>query len=322
MVDLPEPPKKLTVEAIYKRYEDTAGDWRRDHLGASIIGNECERSLWFTFRWCSKPSFDGRMLRLFETGFKEEARIIKSLRDTGVTIWSVDPDSGKQLYYSDFGGHFAGSLDAIGLGFLEAPKSYHVVEVKTSNNKGFAALQKHGIAATKPSHHSQVQMYMHWAGPDRTMYLVVCKETDEIYQERVYYDKEFATRLTSKAKRIIFANTPSFPICDSNDDFRCRFCDHQAVCRKERLPEVTCRTCSYSDAVDDGTWRCCKDGHTIESVDQRKICPGHIFIPDLVPLQQTDANPEKGWIMYGEITNGPGAIESPKLQAVIDGLVK
>ena len=37
------------------------------HLGASIIGKDCERALWYDFRWVTRWAFTGRMLRLFDT---------------------------------------------------------------------------------------------------------------------------------------------------------------------------------------------------------------------------------------------------------------
>ena len=75
MVLLPTP-YQPTVEKIYKSYEDKNTDPFRQHLGASLIGTECQRKLWYGFRFCSSPNFSGRLLRLFQTGFKEEARII------------------------------------------------------------------------------------------------------------------------------------------------------------------------------------------------------------------------------------------------------
>jgi hypothetical protein len=318
---MPELPVKSnpTVEAIYKHYEDNQSDWRRNHLGASLIGRECERNIWYTFRWVSRPKFDGRMLRLFQTGSREEPRLVKNLRDIGVTVWDKDPDSGMQIYYSDMGGHFSGSLDGVGIGFKES-EQYHVLEFKTSNNKGFNVLANKGVEVAKFEHFCQMQMYMHWSGVDRAFYFCVNKETDEIYQERVPYRKETALRLTSKAERVIFSAIPTFKI-GSEDDHRCRFCDHKETCHGDLLPQVNCRTCSYADPLEDGRWKCCKDDHIIEPIEQRRPHPCHIFIPQLVSfLEQVDANPEKGWIMYaGGITNGPGATLSTDMQKVIDG---
>lgn len=314
---MPELPKMIlpTIEKIYQSYEDKAGDWRRNHLGASIIGNGCERSLWYTFRWTTKPTFDGRMLRLFETGNQQEPRIVKNLRDVGIEVYDLDPETGKQIHYEMFGGHYAGSLDAIGGGFKES-KQWHVLEFKTSNSKSFASLQKVGVERAKFNHYCQMQQYMKWAELERAYYFCVCKDTDEIYGERVRIDKELVKRLESKAEQIIFADIAPFQIAGDPSDFKCKFCDHKDTCHGNKLPEVSCRTCAYSDAKENGTWVCTKENNRVLCGDeQRSVHKCHIFLPEFVKLEQISADSETGTITYaGNITNGPGAIESINLQ--------
>lgn len=316
MVALPKQPTP-TVDSIYKMYETKNGDWRRDHLGASQIGHDCERKLWYDFLWCSDPKFEGRILRLFQTGFKEEARIVDELRATGITVYSVDPFSGKQIHYEEIGGHFSGSLDGIAIGFIEAPKTYHVLEIKTSNTKTYNALMKHGVAPTKPIHYAQMQTYMRWSGLDRAMYLSVCKETDEIYEERVYYNEEDALRLKNKAERIVTASQPSHKIGEP-EHFECKWCSHKEVCHFGKLPLVSCRVCAFVTADVNGKWICSKEGRELSPLEQRLACDKHCFNPNVVPLEVTDASEERGTISYGNITNGFGYTSSKDLQGVID----
>ena len=312
MVEIPQT-ELPTVKAIYKHYEDTKSDFRRAHLGASLIGKECERELFYTFRWCSDPRFEGRLLRLFENGFKEEARFVKNLRNIGITIYDKDPDTGGQIYCNSFGGHYAGSLDGAAIGFPEASKTWHVCEFKSSNTKEFNKLVKDGIEKVKPLHYAQVQQYMSWTGMKRAFYMVVCKEDDRIYAERVYFVKEVSDLLEAKAKRVIFADVPPGRIADDVDDFRCRFCDHRGVCWEGEFAEVNCRTCAMVTVVEDGTFTCGRDGEVIEPINQRKERDCHIFIPALVPVEATDSDSKKGTITYGKIVNGPGNVLSKDL---------
>ncbi|MFA5715992.1 MAG: hypothetical protein WC998_09640, partial [Candidatus Paceibacterota bacterium] len=317
MVELPQS-ELPTVSAIYKNYSDNKSEWRREHLGASLIGKECERSLFYTLRWCNDPRHPPRILRLFETGFREEARLIKNLRSIGICIYDLDPDSGKQNYYSSFGGHYAGSLDGIAVNFPEAPKTWHVVEFKSSSTKEFNKLRKDGIQKSKPLHYAQVQQYMNWSGLDRAFYFVVCKENDSIYAERIYYDPLFAEHLMEKAKRIIFSDTPPERITSSAGNFQCRFCEHNGVCWEKELPEVNCRTCAFVTPEQNGTWTCGRTGKVIEPINQRRIQDCHIFIPELVPLKVVDSDPEAGTITYeGGIVNGPCHVLSKDLARVL-----
>jgi hypothetical protein len=313
MVELPEA-MLPTVDKIFSFYEKNSGDWRRDHLGASLIGRYCERSLWYTFRWCSNPNFNGRVLRLFETGNRQESRLVKNLRDVGCTVYDRDPETGLQIYYEEFGGHFAGSLDGIACGFEESSQ-WHVLEFKTANTKSFNALKKNGVEKSKYEHYTQMQMYMHWSGLERAYYFCVNKESDDIYGERVYYNKDIVKKLIRKAESVIFSDEPFIKLSDSSTIFTCKFCDHKDLCYENKLPEVSCRTCANSTPERNGTWTC-KD-EKICSYQQRQACEKHIFLPCTVPLEQTDADSVKGIISYGLITNGPGEIASKDLQGYI-----
>lgn len=58
----------------------------RAHLGGSMIGRECDRELFYSFRWFLRPAFAGRMLRLFDRGHKEEFRFVAYLRSVGIEV--------------------------------------------------------------------------------------------------------------------------------------------------------------------------------------------------------------------------------------------
>jgi hypothetical protein len=114
MVKLPESMvANPTVEAIYANYVNGSGEWRRWHLGASQIGGECERALWYTFRWCTKPKLNGRMYRLFDSGHRQESRLLSDIHKIGVVVYNKHPNTGRQIHYEEFGGHYAGNLDAV-----------------------------------------------------------------------------------------------------------------------------------------------------------------------------------------------------------------
>lgn len=304
-----------TIENIYNTYYQN--DWRRDHLGASLIGNECERSLWYTFHWAINPRFSQRMLRLFETGVREEERILNNLRKSGIEVYSTDPDTGNQIHYEMFGGHYAGSLDGIGVGFRES-KAYHVIECKTSNTKAFKELCSKGVELTKFEHYCQMQQYMKWSGLDRAYYLCVAKETDEIYGERVRLDSALVKRLEAKAERAIFSDSPLHKIGDVGNT-KCRFCIHKDICHTKKLPEISCRSCALATALEAGGWSCARDNKKINREKQRVGCNHHIFIPGCVPLEQLDASDKDFTITYeGGIVNGASGILSVNMQAVID----
>jgi hypothetical protein len=287
MAELPAPPTP-TLSAIYAAYEAEQGDGFRDHLGASLIGKTCTRALWYDFRWVTASRHPGRLLRLFETGQLEEARLVRNLRATGATVLEVDPETGRQFRVEAHGGHFGGSLDGVAIGLLEAPKTWHVLEFKTHSVKSFADLVAKGVVASKPQHAAQMQVYMHLTGITRALYVAVCKDTDALHIERVEADKAFAERLLEKAGRIIFAQRPPPRLSDDPAWYECRMCAHHVVCHGGGAAAVNCRTCLHATPLEGG-WHCARHDRMQGSQEQRGACERHLFIPDLVPGEVTDA---------------------------------
>ncbi|CAK0774705.1 Oxidoreductase [uncultured Gammaproteobacteria bacterium] len=287
MAALPPRPSP-TVDAIYAAYAADGEDGFRVHLGASLIGKECLRALWYDFRWTTRADFSGRMLRLFETGQLEEARIVRNLRRTGATVLEVDPDTGRQWRVEAHGGHFGGSLDAVAVGLLEAPKTWHVLEFKTHSVKSFADLKRQGVQASKPRHYAQMQVYLHLTGITRAMYVAVCKDTDEIYVERLPADPALGEALLLKAGRIIDAARPPERLSSDPAWWQCRLCEHHGLCHEGAAAERTCRTCLHVTPVEGG-WHCARHERLLSVTDQRQGCGHHLYIPDLVPGEPVDA---------------------------------
>ena len=300
MAPLPQPTQP-TIDAIYRAYE-AAREPGRPHLGASVIGKECERALWYSFRWATAVKHSGRVLRLFERGQREEEVFNANLRAAGVEVLEVDPRTGRQFNFSAHGGHFGGAMDAAALGIIEAPKTWHVCEFKTSSNKLFEKLKKEGVEHAKPEHAAQMQCYMHWSGMTRAFYLVVNKDTDELYSERVRYDKAYGEAILAKAHRIITASEPPPRISERPDWYVCRFCDHHATCHGGQIPEINCRTCCHSTPEMDGNarWSCAWLHCDVPVEIQRRghECPHHRFIPAMMPWKAVDASAEDNWILY------------------------
>src|SRR4051812_40116052 len=112
----------------------------RAHLGASAIGEECWRKLWYGFRWTKLQHAEGRMRRLWNRGHREENEFEEFLIWAGVRLQSINPATNKQYVFSKVNGHYGGSTDGIGL--LSWANLYPIiVEFKTFGSKYFAPLK-------------------------------------------------------------------------------------------------------------------------------------------------------------------------------------
>ena len=284
MPPVPEP-QNSTARNIYKWYESKKED-HREHLGASLIGHHCDRFLWLTFRWAASPQFGGRVLRLFDTGKREEARVYAELRAIGVDLHTEE--DGKQIVCRDETGHFGGSLDGIGLGFPEAEKTWAVLEIKTANSRAFANLKAKGVQAEKPQHYAQMQTYMGMMELDRAMYICVNKDTDDLHTEWVRFNKETYRDLLARASRTIKRTTPADKISQDPSNWLCKMCDMYKLCHQQELSEVNCRTCCHATPTAGGKWTCHEHDKELSAKDQRKGCDRHLFIPALVPGTPVD----------------------------------
>jgi hypothetical protein len=321
MAKLPEP-ENTTRNAIFKWWRAQRGDAGfREHLGGSIIGRNCTRAIWYSWRWGTVSRFEGRKLRLFDRGDLEEARFIKELQGIGCEVVSLDPFTNDQLRVSDLGGHFGGSLDAEVRGLPEAPKTWHVAEFKTHNDKSFKALVKDGVLKSKPEHYAQMQVYMGKRQRDRAIYIAANKNDDDLYIERVEFSKKDYDQLIERARMIIATDRPPAKISEDPSFYLCHpgFCDHATICHSTAVPPPTCRSCMHStpEMDGDGRWSCAMHEMDLTKDMQLNGCAYHVYLPHLLEswAKVTDAFDVN--VEYENLANGkkfnngrPGSISS------------
>ncbi len=292
----PIPPiQPSTVRAIYQAYEDSNEAYDGYGISVGELGTECDRALWYSFRWASAPErVDGRKVRIFRRGDIEEQRLIDDLEAIGVEVF------GQQDRIRLVFGHVRGKCDAKLRGLPEAPATEHLAEFKSMNDKNFAILLKKGLKEAQPKHYVQVQMGMHAFGLDRGLYLVTNKNDETLYSERVEYDMEFCLRLLARAERIIAAHEPPARISEDPEFFGCMFCKHKAVCHASAWPRVTCRSCIHAtpEMTGDGHWSCARFSKPLSIDEQKAACGAHLYLPGMVPGEQVDADEEAETITY------------------------
>lgn len=315
-----------TLATIERAVVGQADDGLRPHLGASLIGRPCERALWYSFRWATRPAHEARTLRLFARGQREEAVFADLLRRAGIEVVTDDPATGEQYRFGS--GHFGGSMDGACQGLPEAPKAWHVIEMKTHGAKSFNELAAKGVQAAKFEHWLQMQCYMAWTGMERALYIAVCKDDDRLHLERIDFDRTEAEAAFAKAQRIIDAPEPLFGISDDAGFYLCKWCDHRNLCHGTAAPLPTCRSCAHVTPVADGQWHCARHGKALTVAEQKATCQSHRYIPVLLKnfAEAIDADTEGNAITYRntltgrEFINGlpPAGIESVEIHACED----
>lgn len=250
----------------------------RTHLGASIIGRDCTRQIWYSFRWFAKERFGGRMLRLFNRGHLEEPRFIALLLTIGCQVWSTDPASGKQFRVSMHGGHFGGSADSVALGIPDLPTEPVLCEFKTHNAKSFEKVVKEGVRQAKGEHFAQMQTYMGGLGLRYALYLATSKNDDDIHGEIIEFEGEQNARFQDRAAHILLSLQPPARISDSPSWYLCKMCSFQTICHANTPPLKNCRTCVHSRIVDGG-WLCGRFQKRLSKDEQVSGCERYERIP-------------------------------------------
>ena len=261
--------EQMIADDVEQFCRELYGNENRNHLGASELGEQCFRKLYYKFRWFRKPSFDGRMLRLFNVGHTAEPRFISYLRGIGFKVKEFS-DDGKQFRISGCKGHYGGSLDAQ----VEAPERYNLEtglvllgEFKTNNTgKGYSAVAEQDLAKAKPKHYAQMCQYGEKYGFKYGLYMIENKNDSDITFRIVELDWNYGKALERKAEEIIFAQEPPPRIAENESFFDCKYCDDfKGICHHGEKPDKNCRTCRHSWPVDDAQWKCTRFNDIIPS---------------------------------------------------------
>jgi CRISPR/Cas system-associated exonuclease Cas4 (RecB family) len=226
----------------------------RSHMGCSMLGEACERKLFYNFRFVKEPRFNGSSIRIFNLGHISELFMIAMLQSIGCQVTQID-ENGKQMRVAH-GLFIGGSSDCTATGIPDLPDEKVLLEFKTSNKKSFEKLQAKGVKSEKFVHFVQQQLYMHKMRLSYSLYIVYCKDNSELHAEIIEYDALVATHYFERADSIVNSRHPPKRISNNPDVFACRYCDFREICFFNEQCETTCRSCKYSTPNPQHGWVC------------------------------------------------------------------
>ena len=275
---------KRILEEIDEYCVRTYDGGHRSHLGASLIGRECKRYLWYVFRWCLHEKTTGRQQRLFNRGHREEARFIEWLEGIGFKVWFENRDEAPnekgefpQYRISDVMGHFGGSLDGIAV----LPERYRIaepvlLEFKTNGTgAGFNKLADDGMPIAKPEHFAQTSTYGKKYNFRYCVYLNINKNDDSLHIEVVKLNHNLGEQMIMKAEQIIMSQTAPARLSDNPTFHKCGYCHMKEVCHKGAVVEVNCRSCAFARPVENAEWFCEVHNGNIPKDFIAKACPSY-----------------------------------------------
>ena len=240
MVEIPNKPDP-TLEAMKAAYlaEVSQKRVKRSYLGASLIGHDCSRHIWYSYKnydgdeqmWGAKGHFSAESGHWAESVTADRLRLIP-----GLQLWTHKED-GYQYGWKAMGGEFRGHVDGVIQGLLQAPKAFHIWEHKDKDHKYFTEFcnlkvskgEKKTLEAWDKQYYVQAQINMHYLEIDRH-YLTVSLAGARAYESvRTEYNGEFAEQYVDRAAKIIESKSPPPRISEKPDFFKCKLCKFREV---------------------------------------------------------------------------------------------
>lgn len=240
MAAIPSMMDKTATRVVNDLYEAAERSRKNDrhYLGMSEIGTPCDRALWYGFRGFTPNPIEGRVIMLFRFGDHVEEDLIHWFEAAG---YKVDQ---RQRVFQAHGGHFRGHWDGRIHSITQQP---HVLECKSANKKKFGMFKAAGVRKVQPLYYCQCQCYMGYAGLERALVAIQCKDNSEIHLERIYFNRSDFKYLNQRAYRIITDNMlpeRSF----KKDTFDCQWCSFRLQCwypQEVIVSNQVCGTCYY-----------------------------------------------------------------------------
>lgn len=214
---------KNKLTKLIEKYQERVSDDARDYIGASSIGSDCLRQIWYQFKGVKAEAVPTKFRRIWAVGKRLEGLIVEWVREAG-----VDVETGDYTYTAQDMPYFQGHFD----GILTYKKERAILEIKTAKDASFKIFVKKGLKVWNPQYYAQIQSYMGMSGVFSTYILVLNKDNSDLSDELVLFDPVFYESLKQKAAMIYGAKVEPPRVHGSALYFKCKMCKFNKVCHK------------------------------------------------------------------------------------------
>lgn len=210
----------------------------RNYIGASSIGSECLRQIWYEYKGEKGEEIPNKLKRTWDIGKILEKYVVDLLRQLGLNIltddlqvyFGSDKDNTFSMDWTEFSDpmvpYFKGHCDGLILDYKA------ILEIKTAKDSSFKQFVNEGCKKWNPKYYAQLQTYMGMSGINSSYILVLNKDNSDLFDELVSFDADFYHLLREKAKMIHEAQIPPPRINGSPLFYMCRMCQFRKVCHE------------------------------------------------------------------------------------------
>lgn len=209
------------IEKVQARTEEST----RNYIGASIIGSDCLRQIWYELHETVAEEVPTKTRRTWAIGKRLEGLVLDWLEEAGIKIARVWKD-----LQSSMVAVFKGHLDSVWVDKDGVAKA--ILEVKTAKDASFKIFVKKGVKLWNPQYYAQIQAYMGMSEIYSTYIVVLNKDNSDISDELVQFDPTFYVNLECKALTISQAVTIPPKVNGSPLWYQCKMCKFHKICHK------------------------------------------------------------------------------------------
>ncbi len=214
---------KNKLTKLIEKYQERIEDDARDYIGASSIGADCLRQIWYQFKGFKSEGVPAKTRRTWAIGKHLEGLVIEWLLESGANV-----ETSNRAYFADEMPYFKGHFD----GLIIINKNLSILEIKTAKDASFNLFVKKGVKKWNPQYYAQIQSYMGMSDILSTYILVLNKDNSDLSDELVIFDPVYYEKLRDKARMIYEATIEPPRINGSPLWFQCKLCKFNKVCHK------------------------------------------------------------------------------------------
>jgi len=207
----------MLKELIDKFYLEKQKD-KEQHRFYITDAGRCPRAIFFKFKKAPREEMEARVLRMFDHGDYIHQLIMKSIFAVReVRVIASEVEIGPQEIIS-------GRADAI----ISDGKDLYVLDIKSMNSMIFKNLNQ-----PKEENIDQIQLYLHFFKIPKGILLYVNKDTQELKEFFVDYNRQRAENLLNDLvvlKKKIDADLVPERIPTWPDDWQCQYCQFREIC--------------------------------------------------------------------------------------------
>lgn len=214
----------------------------RTYLGASALGEECERRIQLDYIRANDmpgapvPSGDGfsaMTLRIFGIGHALEELAAGWLQTAGYDLRTHGAD-GRQFGFSVADGQLGGHCDGVIVGGPKGTEYPLLWEHKAVGRKSWQEIVKKGVTVARPVYAAQIALYQGYLDlPNPALFMATNRDTAEIYLEMVPFDGALAQATGDKAVRVLQATRAGDLLpreYAQADHYQCKMCRWAEFC--------------------------------------------------------------------------------------------